>query len=178
MGVHLNGLKPDGVRTFADWRDERFLSIVGVERRIKHGRRVGVVNGCFDLLHVGHVNLISAAVGTYGDRGRICLVVLLNSDASVKRLKGPNRPIIPEAQRMWMVAQLHGVDGVALFDEDTPAAALKMLKPDYLFKGEEYRGTVIPGAEHCNEVVFSPATPGVSTTEIERRVRLSTRETS
>lgn len=176
MGVHLNGLRPDGLRTFGDWREKKFLAIGEVERRIKHGRRIGVINGCFDLLHVGHVNLIANAACTFDDHGRICLVVLLNSDASVRRLKGQNRPIIPEAQRMWMVAQLHGVEAVALFDEDTPAAALAMLKPDYLFKGEEYRGTVIPGAEHCGSVVFSPATPGVSTTEIERRVRVSNRE--
>jgi D-beta-D-heptose 7-phosphate kinase/D-beta-D-heptose 1-phosphate adenosyltransferase len=174
--VHMNGLKPDGFRTFGSWRDEKFLSVVNVERRIKHGRRVGVINGCFDLLHVGHVNLIAAAASMFDDHGRICLVVLLNSDASVSRLKGQNRPIIPEAQRMWMVAQLPRVEAVALFDEDTPAAALETLKPDYLFKGEEYRGTDIPGAAHCLEVVFIPKTPGVSTTEIERRVLVSNRE--
>ena len=169
--VHLEGLEPDNAITFGDWRHPGFLELVDVERRIRNGRKVGVVNGCFDLLHLGHVNLVSQAWGHKADGGDwIFLVALLNTDASVGRLKGLHRPIIPLSARMWTLAMLRGVQAVAGFDEDTPAEALRRLKPDFLFKGEEYRGTDVPGAEHCGEVVFLPETPGFRTTEIEKRI--------
>lgn len=176
--THLDGLQPDNVFTFADWRHPDFLKMCEEHR---HGAKecgyawgLGVLNGVFDLCHLGHVNLVGQACEYDGGpdaRGYSMFVVaLLNSDASAARLKGPNRPIVPLAARMWQLAMHHGVSAVAGFDEDTPEEALKVLRPDYLFKGEEYRGTVVAGAPFCGEVVFLKSTPGFSTTTIERRI--------
>jgi D-glycero-beta-D-manno-heptose 1-phosphate adenylyltransferase len=97
------------------------------------GRTVAFANGAFDLLHVGHLRYLTAAKAE-ADR----LVAAINSDASVRRLKGPERPIVPEAERAELVAGLAAVDYVVLFDEDTPAALLAALRPDVHCKGTDY----------------------------------------
>lgn len=170
---HLEGLEPDNAITFGDWRHPEFLGLC--DRHKKGGAHgvdwvLGVVNGCFDLMHLGHVNLIQQAWDYMPNGPHIFLVALLNTDASVGRLKGLHRPIIPLPARMWTLAMLRGVQAVAGFDEDTPAEALARLKPDFLFKGAEYKMRVIPGAEHCGEVVFLPETPGFRTTTIEEKI--------
>lgn len=97
------------------------------------GRRIVFTNGCFDILHVGHTRYLQKA-REIGD----CLVVAVNSDASVKGLKGPTRPIVPQAERAEMLAALTCVDYVTIFDEPTPLEVIKTLKPHFLVKGGDW----------------------------------------
>lgn len=105
------------------------------------GRRVVLANGCFDLLHVGHVRYLTAARAE-GDR----LVVAINSDASVRRAKGADRPLVPLAERLELVAALAVVDAVLAFDEDTLEATLRALVPDVHAKGTDYTVESVPEA--------------------------------
>jgi len=128
-------------------------------------------NGVFDLLHVGHVSLLEAA-RTQG----AALVVGVNSDASVRRLgKEADRPLVPEAERARLLAALACVDGVVLFDEDTPLALIQALRPDVLVKGADYEPSQIVGAAEVEgwggRVVRIPLVPHRSTTDLVRRVR-------
>ena len=113
--------------------------VAGWRRR---GLKVGFTNGCFDLLHPGHVSLLRQARGQC-DR----LVVGLNSDASVKRLKGEDRPVQNETARATVLASLAGVDAVVLFSEDTPLALIETLTPDVLIKGADYRVDQVVGRD-------------------------------
>jgi D-beta-D-heptose 7-phosphate kinase/D-beta-D-heptose 1-phosphate adenosyltransferase len=106
------------------------------------GKKIGFTNGCFDLLHPGHVSLLDQARGQC-DR----LVVGLNSDASVKRLKGESRPVQSESSRATVLASLAAVDLVVIFDEDTPLQLIKMLRPDLLVKGADYSVEQVVGAD-------------------------------
>ncbi len=110
-----------------------------LEAHRRHGRRVVFTNGCFDLLHVGHTRLVEAA-RREGD----ILVVALNDDASVGRLKGRGRPVQPEGERAELVAALRWVDYVTVFREDTVDAILRRLRPDVHAKGTDYRPETIP----------------------------------
>lgn len=134
------------------------------------GGRVVATGGCFDVLHDGHRQLLEAA-RAMGD----CLIVLLNSDASVANLKGPNRPLVPQAQRAAMLTAFSFVDAVLVFDEDTPAALLERLRPHVWVKGGDYGATELPETavvqRHGGQVVVGPYLEGVSTSElIERAV--------
>jgi rfaE bifunctional protein nucleotidyltransferase chain/domain len=102
---------------------------------------VGLCNGAFDLLHVGHVRYLRAASAACD-----LLVVAVNSDRSVRRAKGPDRPVILEAERVEMVSALHGVRYVHLFDEDTVSDVLRALRPAYHFKGTDYTADSVPEA--------------------------------
>jgi D-glycero-beta-D-manno-heptose 1-phosphate adenylyltransferase len=120
--------------------------LVGIEeaaRRVAEwrgrGRRVVLANGCFDLLHVGHVRYLSAARGL-GD----ALVVGLNSDASVRRLKGPGRPVMPADERAELIGALAAVDLVVVFDEDRADALIALLRPDVHAKGTDYSEESVP----------------------------------
>jgi D-beta-D-heptose 7-phosphate kinase/D-beta-D-heptose 1-phosphate adenosyltransferase len=106
------------------------------------GRRVVFTNGCFDLLHAGHVRLLEAA-RAQGD----LLVVGLNSDASVRRLKGPSRPVLPEAERAEALRALESVDRVVVYEDDTPLAVIQALVPDVLVKGADWAPGTIVGAD-------------------------------
>jgi len=106
------------------------------------GKKVVFTNGCFDLLHVGHVKYLQKA-RQFGD----LLVVGLNSDASVKRLKGETRPLIEQSERAHILAALDCIDYVVLFDEDTPLRLIDALKPDVLVKGGDYRIDEVVGRE-------------------------------
>jgi rfaE bifunctional protein nucleotidyltransferase chain/domain len=128
-------------------------------------------NGVFDLLHVGHVSLLEAARAQGA-----ALVVGVNSDASVRRLgKGADRPLVPEAERARLLAALACVDGVVLFDEDTPLALIQALRPDVLVKGADYEPSQIVGAAEVEgwggRVVRIPLVANRSTTDIVRRLR-------
>lgn len=129
------------------------------------GARVVFTNGCFDLLHVGHVRYLKAA-RALGD----ALVVAANSDASIRRLKGPTRPILPEAERVLALAALACVDAATLFDEDTPHALLELLRPDVLVKGATYSVEGVVGREvveaYGGEVRTVALTEGRSTTDL------------
>jgi D-beta-D-heptose 7-phosphate kinase/D-beta-D-heptose 1-phosphate adenosyltransferase len=108
----------------------------------KKAKRVAFTNGCFDILHYGHVKYLEDA-GKKGD----LLIVAVNSDKSVKRLKGPERPLCPLRDRMRVLAGLSSVDYIVSFDEDTPAEIIRYLKPDILIKGADYKIKDIAGGE-------------------------------
>ncbi|AOS82825.1 D-beta-D-heptose 1-phosphate adenosyltransferase [Chlorobaculum limnaeum] len=130
-----------------------------------NGEKVVFTNGCFDILHAGHVRYLAAARGL-GDR----LVVGLNTDASVRRLKGPKRPVAPEHDRAEVLSALGAVDAVTLFDDDTPEALIGMLLPDILVKGADWAIDKIAGASaviaHGGSVLTVPLLEGRSTTGI------------
>jgi D-beta-D-heptose 7-phosphate kinase/D-beta-D-heptose 1-phosphate adenosyltransferase len=129
------------------------------------GYSVGFTNGCFDLLHPGHVSLIARASAAC-DR----LIVALNSDASVKRLKGPSRPVQTEVARAQVIGAIKGVDAVVLFDEDTPQRVIEKLQPDVLVKGADYQEEQIVGADvvraRGGKVIRADLVDGQSTTRI------------
>lgn len=133
------------------------------------GERIVFTNGCFDLLHPGHVTYLEAA-RNLGD----LLVVGLNSDASVRRLKGPARPILPEADRATVLAGLRSVDYVVVFADDTPLALIEALLPDVLVKGGDWAVDRIVGREAVEaaggRVAALPFVEGSSTTGIVERV--------
>jgi D-beta-D-heptose 7-phosphate kinase / D-beta-D-heptose 1-phosphate adenosyltransferase len=145
-------------------------AIEAVERWRQRGWRVGFTNGCFDLLHPGHVHLLEQA-RSWCDR----LVVGLNSDASVRRLKGAARPIQGEAARAAVLASLASVDCVTLFEEDTPIELIKALRPDVLVKGADYTIERVVGgdlmAEWGGVVKLAELLPGNSTTATVARIR-------
>lgn len=132
--------------------------------------RVAFTNGVFDLLHPGHVDVIKAARAA-GD----ALVVGINGDDSVRRLKGETRPVRSQAERAYVLAALESVDIVTVFDEDTPLELIRYLHPDVLVKGGDYNESTIVGAAdvraHGGDVVVVPLTPGQSTTSIIERMR-------
>ncbi|UCF68609.1 MAG: D-glycero-beta-D-manno-heptose 1-phosphate adenylyltransferase [Acidobacteriota bacterium] len=128
-------------------------------------RRLAMTNGCFDLLHAGHVCLLTKA-RLLAD----ALIVALNDDASVQRLKGPSRPLVNEAERAELLAALELVDAVVLFGEDTPLETILALRPDVLVKGEDWPDESIVGAEQVRRwggaVVRVPLAEGISTSAI------------
>ena len=134
------------------------------------GRRVVLTNGCFDLLHAGHLALLEAARHE-GD----ALVVAINSDASVRRLKGEGRPLVPEAERAEALAALEAVDRVVVYDEDTPLAVVKALVPDVLVKGADWGADEIVGRAEVEaaggRVVRVALVPGRSTSGLVERIR-------
>jgi D-beta-D-heptose 7-phosphate kinase/D-beta-D-heptose 1-phosphate adenosyltransferase len=138
------------------------------ERWRKQGLKVGFTNGCYDLLHPGHVSLLKSAAAEC-DR----LIVAINSDASVKRLKGPKRPVQDEQARAYVLGALSAVDRVILFDDDTPAKAIEALKPDLLVKGADYTEAQVVGADVVRtsggRVLLVPLIEGQSTTSMIKR---------
>lgn len=133
--------------------------------RASRAGRVVFTNGVFDLLHPGHVDVLTAARAS-GD----ALVVGLNTDDSVRRLKGPTRPVRNELERAYVLAALESVDCVVLFGEDTPLDLVLALRPDVIAKGGDYTVETIVGAREVHEwggeAVVIPLTPGQSTTSI------------
>lgn len=125
------------------------------------GERVVFTNGCFDILHVGHLDSLRAA-RALGDR----LIVGVNSDASVRRLKGENRPVNSAEDRVRMLSELAAVDLAVVFEENTPEKLLSLLRPDILVKGGDYRPEDVAGREFAGEVVILPLTRGYSTSGI------------
>jgi D-beta-D-heptose 7-phosphate kinase/D-beta-D-heptose 1-phosphate adenosyltransferase len=134
------------------------------------GKRIVFTNGCFDLLHAGHVSLLSQAA-KLGD----VLVLAINSDASVRRLKGLERPLVPQADRAAVLAALSFVDAVTIFDEDTPLEALQVVRPHVLVKGNDYQLAQVVGREFIEEIGGSvqlvPLMPERSTTALVERIR-------
>ena len=133
-----------------------------------NGLRIGFTNGCFDILHPGHVHVLTGARAVC-DR----LVVGLNSDASVKRLKGAERPIQDVQARADVMAALEAVDLVAIFEDDTPLDLIRRLRPSVLVKGGDYREETVVGGDVVEadggEVILIDLVPGHSTTRIVRR---------
>src|SRR5215510_2901487 len=137
------------------------------------GKRIVFTNGVFDLLHPGHVRYLQAA-RAHGD----VLIVGLNSDASVRRNKGPERPINPEAERAEVLAALECVDAVSIFDEDTPADIIRRVQPDVLVKGADWPADQIVGRDTVEarggRVILEPVAQGHSTSAIIDKVRQPT----
>jgi D-beta-D-heptose 7-phosphate kinase/D-beta-D-heptose 1-phosphate adenosyltransferase len=132
--------------------------------------RVVFTNGVFDLLHPGHIDVLSAARAA-GD----ALVVGVNSDDSVRRLKGPERPIRTAVERALVLAALESVDAVAVFEQDTPLELIVALRPDIIVKGGDYSPDTVVGRREVESwggsVVIVPLTPGQSTTSIIEKLR-------
>ena len=131
----------------------------------KKGKRIVFTNGCFDLLHPGHLKSFADAK-KHGD----ILVVAINSDKSVKKVKGPTRPVIDEKGRAAMVAALEIVDYVTIFGEETPYELIKFLRPNTLAKGGDWKLDQIIGREFVNKVVRIALKPGFSTTGIIKKI--------
>jgi len=141
-----------------------------LRERQQRGEKAVLTNGCFDLLHVGHLRTLQAARAE-GD----FLIVGLNTDRSVKRFKGDTRPLVPEAERAEMLAGFACVDYVVLFDERTAAPLVEFLRPDVYVKSEEYRDKPLPEADvvraYGGRVAFVPICAGFSTTTLIERIR-------
>jgi D-beta-D-heptose 7-phosphate kinase/D-beta-D-heptose 1-phosphate adenosyltransferase len=137
-----------------------------------NGKKVAFTNGCFDLLHRGHVHVLRAA--------RACadlLIVGINSDQSVKQIKGPKRPVLPESDRCELLGAMEMVDFVILFNEPEPYNLISAIRPDVLVKGGDWKTEKIIGADMVEEaggrVVVVPYIKGFSTTEIIERIKNS-----
>jgi D-beta-D-heptose 7-phosphate kinase/D-beta-D-heptose 1-phosphate adenosyltransferase len=147
----------------------------------KYGRprseRVVFTNGCFDILHRGHVTYLTQA-RALGDR----LIVGVNTDASVRRLKGEGRPVVQQDDRAYVLAALACIDAVTMFDEDTPAELIEALLPDVLVKGGDYTPGQVVGREvvesHGGTLVLIPFVTGRSTTDILHRIQHGNHEST
>ncbi|MCD6310153.1 MAG: D-glycero-beta-D-manno-heptose 1-phosphate adenylyltransferase [Candidatus Eremiobacteraeota bacterium] len=141
-----------------------------VEDLKKQGKKIVFTNGCFDIIHLGHIRLLEQAK-TLGD----FLIVGINSDESVRRLKGHERPIIQQEDRAEILAALEAVNAVTIFSEDTPETLIKMIRPDIHIKGGDYDIDQVPEAkvveEYGGQVRFIPVVPGRSTTELIERIK-------
>jgi D-beta-D-heptose 7-phosphate kinase/D-beta-D-heptose 1-phosphate adenosyltransferase len=137
-----------------------------VERYRANGKKVVFTNGCFDILHVGHVKYLQIAK-SFGD----VLIVGLNSDASVSRLKGPSRPVNIAEDRAYLLAALEAVDFVVPFEDDTPYELVKMIKPDTLVKGGDYEGKSVVGTEFAGELKLVDFVDGKSTTKTIQKIK-------
>jgi D-glycero-beta-D-manno-heptose 1-phosphate adenylyltransferase len=133
-------------------------------------QKIVFTNGCFDILHQGHIDYLSKA----SDLGNV-LIVGLNSDSSTRNLKGPNRPINDEYSRALIIASLHFVDAVVLFDEPTPYNLINFIQPDVLVKGADYTVEQIAGSDIVlakgGKVITIELLPGFSTSAIEARIK-------
>ena len=141
-----------------------------IDRLRKGGKKISFTNGCFDILHVGHVRYLRDARRT-GD----VLILALNSDASVRAIKGEKRPLVPEDERADVVASLESVDFVTLFDELTPLELIECLRPDVIVKGGDWAEEDVVGRDSVRKwggkVVIIPETEGASTTNIVEKIR-------
>lgn len=147
---------------------EKDLSNIIIKWR-EENQKIVFTNGCFDLLHLGHVDYLAKAKDL-GDR----LIIGVNTDSSVKRLKGEKRPLQDENSRLHILAALHSVDAVVLFDQDTPYELIKKIQPDILVKGADYKIENIVGYDIVTSRGGSVKTiefiEGYSTTKIEQRI--------
>lgn len=130
------------------------------------GKTVIFTNGCFDIVHAGHILSIEKAK-SFGD----FLFLGLNSDSSVKRLKGETRPFNNQSDRAIVMAAIHAVDAVIIFDEDTPIKLIKALHPDVLVKGADYKNKTVVGAEYSGRIELIPLLAGRSTTNLANKLQ-------
>lgn len=169
----------DLVNAFVDNRDLKLQKIVSrnfllesLSQLRKDNKKITFTNGCFDLFHKGHLHLLNEA-GHFGD----VLIVGVNDDDSVKRIKGEQRPYIPALDRARMIAELESVDFVVVFAEDTPLELIKMIRPDVLIKGSDYRNKKVIGGEFVEssggKVRFIEQLKGISTSTLLSKIRHS-----
>lgn len=149
--------------------DQKIVTIKVLTKKIqalrKQGKVIAFTNGCFDLMHKGHVTYLQKA--KHGNR---ILVVGLNSDRSISKIKGPSRPICPQQSRAAVLAALACVDFVVLFNEDTPYTLIKAVQPDVLIKGADYKGKEVVGSDIAKKVELLPFVKGFSTSDIVAKV--------
>ncbi|MCM8777306.1 MAG: D-glycero-beta-D-manno-heptose 1-phosphate adenylyltransferase [Candidatus Omnitrophica bacterium] len=148
-----------------------FREIEKISRQLKKkGRKIVFTNGCFDILHKGHIRLLKKAK-SLGD----VLIVGLNTDSSVRRLKGKDRPFLKEDDRAEILSALEMVDYVVLFPQDTPYKLIKIIKPDVLVKGGDYKKEGVVGRDivedYGGRVYIFPVIKGISTTKIVEKVK-------
>ncbi len=131
----------------------------------RQGKTIAFTNGCFDLMHIGHVKYLEDA-----SKGNRVLIVGLNSDASINRIKGPSRPIVVQKSRAVLLAALESVDFVVIFNEATPYKIIAAIKPDILIKGADWKGESVVGEDLVKKVEFVKYIQGVSTTNIIEKI--------
>jgi len=165
----VGALTPSSGVRFGEKILDRNLLLRRVSEWRAAGETIVFTNGCFDLLHVGHVTLLEDC-HKFGSK----LVLGLNSDASVCRLKGPTRPVVGEKERAQVMAALAAVDAVVLFEEDTPLELIRAVKPDVLVKGGDYSVETVVGHEVVTagggRVEIVPTVEGFSTTNIVKKL--------
>ena len=141
-----------------------------IEKWRSENKKIVFTNGCFDLIHLGHIEILARS-SDFGDK----LIIGVNSDLSIKKLKGKNRPIIEESSRIKQLSALEFVDAVVLFDDDNPLKLIKTIKPDVITKGGDYTAKNVIGNEIVSqkngEVVIIPLTQGYSTTSILNKIK-------
>jgi D-glycero-beta-D-manno-heptose 1-phosphate adenylyltransferase len=153
--------------------DNKIISVQHLPSKLSYwrflGKKVVFTNGCFDIVHLGHIDYLSKAA----DLGDV-LLVGLNTDQSVKRIKGSGRPINDESARAKLLASMFFVSGVVMFDEDTPYELISVVKPDVLVKGSDYKAEDIVGydivTKHGGKVITLDFLPGYSTTAIVKKL--------
>ena len=141
-----------------------------IEKWRSENKKIVFTNGCFDLIHLGHIEILARSAD-YGDK----LIIGVNSDLSIKKLKGENRPIIEESSRIRQLSALEFVDAVVLFNEETPIKLIESIKPNVITKGGDYKAKNVVGNEVVSqkngEVVIIPLTQGFSTTSILNKIK-------
>ncbi len=129
-------------------------------------RNIVFTNGCFDILHIGHIKYLEKAK-SFGD----ILIVGLNSDESIRRLKGNNRPINTQNDRAYILASLEVIDYLVIFDEDTPINLINLIQPDILTKGGDYEGKELVGQDIAKEIKLISFIEGKSTTKVIQKIK-------
>jgi len=158
-------------------KNERIIESKNIKKEIselkKESKKIVFTNGCFDIIHAGHISYLNEAKAL-GD----ILIVGLNSDESVRRLKGADRPVVNERDRAYVLANLKPVDYVVMFDEDTPYELIKKIKPDILVKGADYAGKNVAGRDIVEssggKTVLINFIEGKSTSEIIKKIQSQT----
>ena len=160
-----SSLKKSSSETHIKKKDE--MASLCKDLKLK-GKKIVFTNGCFDLLHSGHVSYLEAAK-KFGD----ILVIGVNSDQSVKSLKGKDRPINEESERAYILAALEVVDYVVIFEEETPYELIKLIQPNTLVKGGDYKGKEIVGEDIADELKLVEFIKGKSSTKTIKRIKQS-----
>jgi len=149
--------------------NKKILSLPALLKKLpalrRQGKTIAFTNGCFDLMHIGHVKYLEDA-----GKGNRILIVGLNSDVSTSRLKGPSRPIVMQKSRAAVLAALESVDFVVIFNEETPYKLISALKPDILIKGADYKGKSVVGEDLVKRLEFVKYIKGFSTTNIIEKI--------
>jgi len=147
----------------------KILSVPALLKKLpalrRQGKTIAFTNGCFDLMHIGHVKYLEEA-----GRGNRVLIVGLNSDVSIRHIKGSSRPIVVQKSRAAVLAALESVDFVVIFNEDTPYKLIAAVKPDILIKGADWKGKSVIGEDLVSKVEFVKYIKGFSTTNIIERI--------
>ena len=149
--------------------NNKILKLPGLLKRLpalrRQGKTIAFTNGCFDLMHIGHVKYLEEA-----GRGNRVLIVGLNSDVSINRIKGPSRPIVAQKSRAAVLAALESVDFVVIFNEETPHKTIAAIKPDILIKGADWKGKSVVGEDLVKKLEFIKYIKGFSTTNIIEKI--------